>query len=57
MRYRIISYNIGPKGLEGMEALANAWAEKGYRLLQVTKCNAYEREMIFEKVDAQAKAY
>jgi hypothetical protein len=56
MRYRIISYNIGPEGLEGMEALANEWAEKGYRLLQIIKNNAYEREMTFEKVDAQAKA-
>ncbi|MDX1000698.1 hypothetical protein GOE20_07155 [Sinorhizobium medicae] len=40
--YRVVEYDSGPEGMEGMEAPINEWAAKGYRLDQVIRRSTYD---------------
>ncbi|MGH0229565.1 hypothetical protein NKZ03_26100 [Sinorhizobium meliloti] len=49
--YRVVEYDSGPKGMEGMEALINEWAAKGYRLDQIVRRSTYDWLLIFSSRD------
>ncbi|WP_080676612.1 hypothetical protein [Sinorhizobium meliloti] len=44
---RVIEYDSGPEGTEGMEALINEWAAKGYLLHQAVRESTYQWVLIF----------
>ena len=50
MPYRVVEYDSGPEGMEGMEALINEWAAKGYRLDQIVRRTTYDWLLIFSSL-------
>lgn len=54
--YRVIEYDSGPEGLEGMEALINDWAAKGYSLHQAVRESTYRWVLFFSLKDSVEQA-